>query len=112
MLRPCWGVLTFAAEGRFERLRDAQRNHEVEPETLVRLLWRAEAHSALRRLGLEPEANAGRFQLWELLLETLDNESLSAVVREALSTRDAATARIPSRRFTINAAQQAGQPPA
>jgi len=103
MLPPWWGVLVIARHGggNFVRVREGSPNRGVDPETLVRLLWREEAHAALCELGISPDPRAGRFRLWELLLSLLDLEALKVVVRTALLDRDPARARIPSQRFAI-----------
>jgi hypothetical protein len=82
-------------------LRPADPNDRVDPETLVRLLWRDEAYAALCELGTPPDPRAGRYRLWEMLLALLDIEGLKQVVREALVVRDASRARIPSQRFAV-----------
>lgn len=103
MLPPWWGVLVIATDGgpNFVRVREGDPNQGVDPETLVRLLWRDEAYAALCGLGVSPDPRAGRFRLWELLLSLLDLEALKLVVRKALLHRDPARARIPSQRFAI-----------
>jgi len=103
MLPPWWGVLVIAADGaaNFVRVREGDPNQGVDPETLVRLLWREEAYAALCGLGVPPDPRAGRYRLWEQLLSLLDLEALKLVVRKALLHRDPARARIPSQRFAI-----------
>ena len=104
MLPSWWGVLVIEIDGApsFLRLRDANANEAVDPETLVRLLWRDEAHAALCGLGVPPAPQAGRPRMWEQLLSLLDLDGLKLVVREALLRRDPARARIPSQRFVIS----------
>lgn len=74
-------------------------NDEIDSATLVRLLWRDEACSALRSLGHEPEPSQTRSSMWEDIMGICTPESLREIVRTALSTRDASLARIPTRRF-------------
>lgn len=104
MLPPWWGVLVYRDDGEpsFEVLRDAAINVDVDAETLVRLLWRDEAHAALCALGSPPDLRAGRPRMWDLLLTLLDLEDLKAVVRRTLLHRDPRQARIPSRRFSVS----------
>jgi hypothetical protein len=101
MLPPWWGVLVIDLEGppSFLRVREAVSNTGVDPETLVRLLWREEAHAALCGLGAAPDPRVGRPGMWEQLLNLLDLDGLKGVVREALLHRDPARARIASQRF-------------
>lgn len=99
-----WGVLVISCEPvpSFVRARDAEVNDSVDPETLVRLLWRDEVHAALCALGAPPDAKAGRSRMWEQLLALVDLNALKAAVRNALLHRDPAQARIPSQRFCIS----------
>lgn len=101
ILPPWWGVLVIEDSMRFRVLRDAEANDEVDPETLVRLLWRDEACAALCDLGFPPDRGVGRFRMWELLLTLLDLDGLKRVVRDLLLLRDPARARMPSRRFAV-----------
>lgn len=102
ILQPCWGVLAFDGELSFRVVREAAINDGVNAETLVRLLWRHEAHEALCALGDPPDPGALRGRLWDLLLMTLDLDGLKRVVRDALIRRDPRRARIPSRRFSAS----------
>ena len=97
-----WGVQVIGEGPSFLTLRLAEPNAGVDPETLVRLLWRNEAYAALRELGTPPDPQAGRYRLWGMLLALLDVEELKQVVREALLVRDAARARMPTQRFAVN----------
>lgn len=101
ILPPWWGVRVIEEGPSFLILRDGQPNDRVDPETLVRLLWRDEAYAALCELGTVPDARTGRFKLWEMLLALLDVDSLRRVVRRTLLGRDPARARIPSQRFAV-----------
>jgi hypothetical protein len=103
ILPPWWGVLVIETAGmpNFTVVRVADTNHSVDPETLVRLLWRDEVHAALCALGATPDPRAGRRRMWDLLLNVLDLDMLKQVVRHALLHRDPARARIPSQRFAV-----------
>ena len=103
MLPPSWGVLVIESAGTssFSVVRVADANQSVDPEILVRLLWRDEALAALRALGVQLDPRAGRSRMWELLLALLDLDVLKQVVRHALLQRDPARARIPSQRFAV-----------
>jgi hypothetical protein len=103
MLPPWWGVPVIGRDDgpTFIPVRNAQINSGVDPETLVRLLWRDEVHAALCGLGAPPDLKAGRFLMWEQLLILLDLDGLKAVVRDALLRRDPSRARIPTQRFAV-----------
>lgn len=89
---PAWWGLIIASTSRsgvkLKRARQARRNHSIEPEWLVRLLWRGEALSAL-------EAHDAARGLRSRPLPILHSELVSAVstdvlrdlVREALKAR-------------------------
>lgn len=96
-----WGVQVIDEARCFSMLRPAEHNYGVDPETLVRLLWREEAYAALCQMGIRPDPRAGRYRLWEMLLTASDLDGLKSVVREALLRRDPSRARIASRRFAI-----------
>lgn len=98
-----WGITVIQGDSTpgFERIREADINHGVDPETLVRLLWRNEVHATLCALGAPPDPGAGRFRMWEQLLSLVDLEVLKVAVREALIERDPARARIRSQRFSV-----------
>lgn len=101
ILPPWWGVQLIDEGPSFMTLREPGRNLNVDPETLVRLLWRDEAFAALCEIGTVPNPRTGRFRLWEMLLALLDVDSLRRLVRGTLLGRDAGRARIPSRRFAV-----------
>jgi hypothetical protein len=94
-----WGVRVIGDGLTFITLRSAEPNFSVDPATLVRLLWRDEVYAALCNIGTNPDRDAGRFRLWELLLALLDVEGIKRVVREALLSRD--RARKPSQWFSL-----------
>jgi hypothetical protein len=99
-----WGVLVINCESNltFQGVRDAGVNDGVDPETLVRLLWRSEVLSALCALGMPPDPKAYRARMWEQLLSLVDLHGLKAAVRNALLHRDPADARIQSQRFCVS----------
>ena len=111
MLPRWWGVTTVRTNGSvvFNELRRRDFNPEVDPDTLVRLLWRDEAVTALAGLGREPDTRASRGSLWNELLR-LPVAELKNIVRRAILHRDPSRARIPTRRFTIGPAAAAAPP--
>jgi hypothetical protein len=102
ILPPWWGVIVIDEGVAFTTLRRAQSNCSVDAGTLVRLLWRNEAHSALCALGYPPDRRAGRFSMWELLMEKLDIDGLKEVVRNTLRLRAFSRVRIRSQRLGLS----------
>jgi hypothetical protein len=102
ILPPWWGV--FCIHGGNEptliQLRQATDNPVVDPETLVRLLWRSEVHAALHSLGHEP-APGGRVAMWEQLLTIVTVPRLKLIVRSALLERDPARRRMSGSAVTV-----------
>jgi hypothetical protein len=96
-----WGaavILSYRALPTFRLVRPARPNRSVDPETLVRLLWREEVRSVLKALGAEPDPRASRASMWQQLLGVADLDGLKHAVREALLGRDHSLAHFPSRR--------------
>lgn len=111
LLPSWWGITTVHVNGgvSFTEIRRPQRNPAVDPEILVRLLWKEEVVMALMKLGAAPGERASRGALWRELLEAASLSQLRAAVRRALLSRDPARARIATRRFTVAAATQAAR---
>lgn len=101
MLPSWWGITIVCVNGSvtFIAARRPKPNPAVDPETLVRLLWRDEVMTALLRLGHEPDQRRSRSSLWDELVDTTTLAQLRAIVRRALLSRDPARARIPTQRF-------------
>ncbi|HSV66160.1 MAG TPA: sce7726 family protein [Mycobacteriales bacterium] len=102
MLPEWWGVVAIVSEGMapsFRSVRSAAPNSGVDPETLVRLLWRQEVRAVLSALGSEPDPQASRSSMWQHLLGLVELDRLKEAVRGALLGRDPDVARIPTRRF-------------
>jgi hypothetical protein len=99
---PKWWGITVIRSGEtpdFELYRSAQANPAIDPEILVRLLWRNDAAQALTNLGFVPDPQASRGALWKELLERVSLTNLRSTVRLAILNRDPSLARIPTRRF-------------
>lgn len=94
-----WGITTVSINGHvsFTAVRKSRQNRSLDPETLVRLLWRDEAIRALRSLGGDPDPKAHRASLWSQLLDSATMTELRRAVRAALLSRDPACARIANR---------------
>lgn len=99
-----WGITEIAANGSisFHQVRDCRPNRSVDPETLVRLLWRDEAERALVALGVDPAPRTPRAALWRELVRVADLRQLRAAVRVSLLARTRGDARA-GRRFTRSA---------
>ena len=83
-------------------IRRATPNEGVDPETLVRLLWRDEVREILTALGDEPDPRASRSSMWQQLLNLVDLNRLKALVRSTLLGRDPNLVRFLTGRF-VNA---------
>jgi hypothetical protein len=94
-----WGITSVYVNGcvTFKTIRKPKTNNALDPETLVRLLWRDEAMTALVSLGVVADPEAHRASLWRELIHTASLTQLRRVVRAALATRDPSKARIPTR---------------
>lgn len=105
MLPGWWGVIAISENRRppsFVSIRTATPNECVDPETLVRLLWRDEVRAILTALGDEPDPRASRSSMWRQLLRLVDINRLKALVRTALLDRNPNLVRFRTRRF-VNA---------
>jgi hypothetical protein len=104
-----WGITAVQVNGAvtFTEIRKPRANPGIDPEILVRLLWKDEVVTALTKLGAQPQVPASRGILWRELLKSANLTQLRAAVRWALLNRDPTRARIATRRFTQAAAQQA-----
>lgn len=102
MLPDWWGITTVHVNGSvmFNKVREPRANRHVDPEIIVRLLWREEVLLTLVTLGVEPDPKASRHTLWHTLLNSVSLVQLRRAVRLALINRDPARARIATRRFT------------
>lgn len=96
-----WGITTVHINGAvtFAPVRKAKANPRIDPEVLVRLLWRDEVFHALISLGRTPDRRTTRSRLWAELLRLASPSQLRAAVRDALLTRTGEQAKIPTRRF-------------
>ncbi|MFN8204442.1 MAG: sce7726 family protein [Solirubrobacteraceae bacterium] len=95
-----WGITTVRSNGAvaFTSVRKPCPNPALDPEILVRLLWRDEVMSALVALGHAPDKKASRGSLWTELLRSASSRA------PFCSSHSVASARSP--------AGEASQPPA
>lgn len=89
-----WGVVRIPTEeGKpFVTVRRAKLNRGIDPQAIVRLLWRTEAYEELDRLGLaNGMARAPRTELWDRLASAcpakISRAALRSVVRDRLRDR-------------------------
>lgn len=113
MLPEWWGITILHIRGSvdFTPVREPSGNCSVDPEILVRLLWRDEAMAALHDLGLRPDRKASRGYLWSELLNSATLTELKAMVRRAIVKRDPCLSRIGTQRLRTDqsVAVEAGQ---
>ncbi len=75
-------------EIKVKKLRDAKRNTNVDPHSLVQLLWRNETINLLRTLGkMKGIESKPRRVLWKCLVDEISPAQLSKYVRETLKSR-------------------------
>ena len=84
-----WGIVEVSANGHvtFTERRKARANPAIDPDILVRLLWREEVATALAGLHVDAPPRASRSALWTALLDATDLAKLRAIVRRALLAR-------------------------
>lgn len=100
-----WGVISYVNGHRpltLREVRAAVPNGSIDPETLVRLLWREEVRAALASIGSDPDPRSSRASMWQHLLDLIDLSRLGEIVRAAILGRDAQAARLPTRRFSTS----------
>jgi hypothetical protein len=86
-----WGVIEVSANsGRacLEVIRDCQQNPDVDPYSMIQLLWRDEVLDELAKRGLERGVKGKpRPLLWKTLVNNLRPDEISAIVRHRLKNR-------------------------
>ncbi len=90
---PSWcGIMVVDAAGNIHEKRTAKKNRNIDPDSLVQLLWRDEAIDILRQLGQHKRLSQPNRVLWERIASSITIEDLNARVRETLKTRGARVA--------------------
>lgn len=90
---PDWWGIVVADRGaqsgiNFRRIRQERVNRTVAPMMLARLLWRPEAQTILRELGVpEQELRAPREVLYQRIVAEIPLRRLARTVRETLKSR-------------------------
>lgn len=86
-----WGVLVAegSAEGHVNlcTIRPARENPQIDPFHVAQLLWRDEAQRALEERGSTGLSKLRRWDLWDLLVESLALDDLRRLVRDTLKAR-------------------------
>lgn len=87
-----WGLVLIEDDDGAPRLvveRSARPNPGIDPDALVRLLWREETLAALTRAGTDTArlTRAPRRELWATLVAEVDTNELRGIVREQLKGR-------------------------
>ena len=88
-----WGIIRAQQRGkevRLERIRSCGNNPNIDPFSLVQLLWHREALSILEEYKLANGLRSKpRRYIWHALAENIPVEQLSRIVRETLKKREA-----------------------
>jgi hypothetical protein len=91
MVPEWWGITeAYYQDGsvQFKIVRESQTNPNVDPYSLVQLLWRDEALSLLRSIGAEKGMlTKPRRAIWQKLSQSRSVEELGHLVREQLKGR-------------------------
>lgn len=94
-----WGIKLIAhrSSGPYiEHVRIPSRNPNPNPFALARLMWKTEGVSALRNHGIEiVDKRISVLSVWDLLVNELTLQELSAAVRKSLKARKRAKAVLP-----------------
>ena len=87
-----WGLLTATPGPRaqtIERIRKARRNPNVDPRSLVQLLWRDEALAFLQeRSAARGVRTKNRDAVWDRVCQSYTTPEIAARVRQCLRSRD------------------------
>jgi hypothetical protein len=87
-----WGIIRARQVGngiRLEELRECKSNPNVDPFSLVQLLWHSEALSILEEYKLADGLRSKpRRYIWSALAQNIPVEQLSKVIRETLKKRE------------------------
>jgi hypothetical protein len=83
-----WSARRVKRTIRFEVIREADENPNVDPLSMVQLLWRDEALAALKERALDRGVRTkARKLIWKRLATSLSPDDLRAVVRRCLIAR-------------------------
>ncbi len=91
---PCWWGVKIASANRndvvnIELMRSPSENVDIDPHSLVQLLWRDEALGILVKKGLDKGVRTKpKWDIWNRMVDTIDISDLKDGVRECLKKRD------------------------
>lgn len=71
----------------FEVRRRAKINTQIEPKSVVQLLWKEETFNSLVEIGMMPNPESKRRELWECLVASVSSQELFQIVRDCLRAR-------------------------
>lgn len=82
-----WEAIPNAGGVKFEVRRHARINPQIEAKSVVQLLWKEEALNSLAELGIRPDADLKRRDLWKHLVASVSAHELFQIVRDRLRAR-------------------------
>lgn len=73
---------------KLKKIRPSKRNQMLDKYSLAQLLWKSEVIQCLTELGITRGiSNKSKALLWQMLSSTVDQKTLSIIVRQKLKTR-------------------------
>jgi hypothetical protein len=91
-----WGVLIISPNGEVTQQREASPNKKVKLKTQLDLLWRPELLGIQLKYGYPKYANKKRSEIYDYLIERLDEEQLKRDMTDQLFERDYTVFDIPA----------------
>jgi hypothetical protein len=91
---PKWVGITIALQNKdgtvsLKPIRKASKNKLIDPYAFVQLLWKDEAYTILRDLGLEKGMKSkSRTELWNKLASSMPIIQLHQIVRDTIKQRE------------------------
>lgn len=95
-----WGVLVISPDGEVREQREAELNKKVKLKTQLDLLWRPELLGIQLKYGYPKYANKKRSEIYDYLIERLDEEQLKKDMTDQLFERDYTVFDIPALKKT------------
>lgn len=91
-----WGILVISPDGKVREQREAELNKKVKLKTQLDLLWRPELLGIQMKYGYPKYANKKRGEIYDYLIERLDEEQLKKDMTDQLFERDYTVFDIPA----------------
>ncbi len=95
-----WGILVISPDGEVREQREAELNKKVKLKTQLDLLWRPELLGIQMKYGYPKYANKKRSEIYDYLIERLDEEQLKKDMTDQLFERDYTVFDIPALKKT------------